>query len=131
MCVFCKIINNEIPSKKVYEDESVLAILDLSQLEKGHTLVIPKKHYDTFLECDKDTIDHVIEVTQKLAIKIKNNLSADGVNVLNNSYAAAGQSVMHTHFHIIPRYNNDDFGFKEVNHEGKYDLDKVLEEINK
>jgi ABC-type uncharacterized transport system ATPase subunit len=70
MCVFCKIINGEIPSAKVYEDEDVLAILDLSQAEKGHTLVLPKKHFDTFLDADDSTCEKVFVVAKKLANKI-------------------------------------------------------------
>ncbi len=131
MCIFCKIINNEIPSKKVYEDDKVLAILDLSQLTYGHTLVMPKKHYDTFLDCDSKTAEVLAKTVKDLASKIKTNLGADGVNILNNTGEAAGQTVMHTHIHIIPRYKGDEFGFKEVNHEGKYDLDEVLNKINK
>ena len=131
MCVFCKIVNGEIPSAKVYEDDQVLAILDLSQAQKGHTLVMPKKHFDTFLDADSDTVKPVFEVTQKLARKIKTNLNADGVNVLNNTNAAAGQSVMHMHVHIIPRYTNDDLEIKFVDHSDKYKLDDVLKEINK
>ena len=131
MCVFCKIINNEIPSKKVYEDEDVLAILDLSQLTYGHTLVMPKAHYATLLDSPNDVRAKLINVTCCLANKIKKNLNAEGVNIVNNSGEAAGQTVMHTHIHIIPRYNGDEFGFREVNHEGKYDLDEVLSKINK
>lgn len=131
MCVFCKIINNEIPSKKVYEDDSVLAILDLSQLTYGHTLVMPKAHYSTLLDCPLDVKNKLINVTTSLANKIKTNLNAEGVNIVNNSGEAAGQTVMHTHIHIIPRYQGDEFGFKEVNHEGKYDLDEILNKVNK
>lgn len=131
MCIFCKIINNEIPSKKVYEDEDVLAILDLSQLTYGHTLVMPKAHYATLLDCPNEVRAKLINVTCGLANKIKTNLNAEGVNIVNNSGEAAGQTVMHTHIHIIPRYESDEFGFKEVNHEGKYDLDEVLSKINK
>lgn len=131
MCVFCKIINNEIPSKKVYEDEDVLAILDLSQLTYGHTLVMPKAHYATLLDSPNEVRAKLINVTCGLANKIKTNLNAEGVNIVNNSGEAAGQTVMHTHIHIIPRYESDEFGFKEVNHEGKYDLDEVLSKIKK
>ncbi len=130
MCIFCKIINNEIPSKKVYEDDDVLAILDLSQAQKGHTLVMPKKHFDTFLDTDSKTISKCFIVANKLANKIKTSLKADGVNILNNSYEAAGQTVMHMHIHIIPRYNNDDLKIEFVDHSKQYNLDDVLNEIN-
>jgi histidine triad (HIT) family protein len=130
MCIFCKIVNGEIPSKKIYEDDYVIAILDLSQAEKGHTLVIPKKHYDTFLDADAKTVSHSFEVSQKLAIKIKEKLNADGINILNNTNEAAGQSVMHMHIHIIPRYKNDDLKITFIDHSDKYNLDDVLKEIN-
>ena len=131
MCVFCKIINKEIPSSKVYEDKNVLAILDLSQATYGHTLVMPKKHVETFLDLDKETLNNVFSVTQDLAIKIKNKLGASGVNILNNSYPVAGQSVMHMHVHIIPRYSNqDDFKVVNVDHSDTIKLNEVLAKIN-
>ncbi len=131
MCVFCKIINKEIPSSTVYEDKNVLAILDLSQATYGHTLVMPKKHVETFLDLDKETLNNVFSVTQDLAIKIKNKLGARGVNILNNSYPVAGQSVMHMHVHIIPRYSNqDDFKVVNVDHSDTIKLNEVLAKIN-
>ena len=130
MCVFCKIINKEIPASVVYEDDTVLAILDLSQATKGHTLVMPKKHFETFLDLDKNTVSHVFSVAQNLAIKLKNKLGASGVNILNNSYPAAGQSVMHMHVHVLPRYNDDDLKIEFKDHSKNYTLDSVLKEIN-
>lgn len=129
-CIFCKIINKEIPSKIVYEDELVLAILDLSQATYGHTLVIPKKHYENIYEIDDKTLAHLINVVKMLAIKIKNKLNASGINILNNNETAAGQSVMHLHFHIIPRYDNDDLLIKFIDHSKDISLDEVLNKIN-
>ncbi|MBR2684749.1 MAG: HIT family protein [Erysipelotrichaceae bacterium] len=108
MCIFCKIINNEIPSYKVYEDDDVLAILDIAQVTKGHTLVMPKRHCDDILDCPEDDLKKVITVTQKLAKEIKGKLNAPGVNILSNCGEVAGQSVNHLHFHIIPRYSDQD-----------------------
>ena len=130
MCVFCKIINKEIPASVVYEDDTVLAILDLSQTTKGHTLVMPKKHFETFLDLDKKTVSHVFSVAQNLAIKLKDKLGASGVNILNNSYESAGQSVMHMHVHVLPRYNDDDLKIEFKDHSKNYTLDSVLKEIN-
>ena len=130
MCVFCKIINKEIPASVVYEDDTVLAILDLSQATKGHTLVMPKKHFETFLDLDNKTVSHVFSVAQNLAIKLKDKLGASGVNILNNSYPAAGQSVMHMHVHVLPRYNDDDLKIEFKDHSKNYTLDSVLKEIN-
>ncbi len=116
MCIFCKIINGEIPSYKVYEDTDFLAFLDISQAEIGHTLVVPKKHFDNFLEMDDKTAEKLIVLVKKLALKIKKATNASGINILNNNGAAAGQSVNHVHFHIIPRYENDDLVMKFTEH---------------
>ena len=107
MCIFCKIINNEIPSYKVYEDDVCLAILDISQVTPGHTLVMPKKHFKNILELDDETASHLFKVTKDLSKKISKLPNVLGLNVLNNCGEKAGQSVEHFHIHIIPRYEND------------------------
>lgn len=129
-CIFCKIINKEIPSKIVYEDDLVIAILDLSQATYGHTLVMPKKHYANIYEIDDDTLAHLIKVVKELAIKLKNKLHADGINILNNNDEAAGQTVMHYHIHILPRYKNDDLNINFTDHSKDTNLDDVLNKIN-
>lgn len=106
--VFCKIVDGEIPCYKLYEDDDILAFLDISQVTKGHTLVIPKKHYDTFLSCPKDLMNKVMDVAQRIgqvSIKI---FGARGINILTNCYEAAGQTVKHFHVHVIPRYKEED-----------------------
>lgn len=105
MCIFCKIINNEIPSYKVYEDENFLAFLDISQTTKGHTLVVPKTHYANIFEMPDDC--SIFSIVTKLAKAIKVATNAEGVNILNNNGVAAGQTVEHFHIHIIPRYEKD------------------------
>ena len=127
MCVFCSIINHEIPSKVVYEDDQVLAILDISQVTKGHTLVMPKKHVDNLLECDDETAAHLIQVIKSLAKLMKGKTGAPGINILNNNGEAAGQTVNHLHFHIIPRYSENDAFVCEFKESEKQDLDEVLE----
>jgi histidine triad (HIT) family protein len=130
MCIFCSIIEGNIPSRKVYEDDDVLAILDISQTTKGHTLVMPKKHYENFLEMPKTEFANLMAVTQSLADRITRNMNAAGCNILINTNAVAGQSVMHAHVHIIPRYDENDtvtFGFSE----NSFDLDEVLKKINR
>ena len=111
-CIFCKIINKEIPSKIVYEDERVLAILDISQATYGHTLVMPKTHAKNIYEIKEDDYLYLMKIVKMLAVKIKNNLNAKGINIINNNDIGAGQSVMHYHVHIVPRYDNDDFKIK-------------------
>ncbi|MCI5582150.1 MAG: HIT family protein [Anaeroplasma sp.] len=115
MCVFCKIIKGEIPSKKIYEDDDVLAILDISQATLGHTLVLPKKHYENLFSIENNDYLKVMEKVKMLAKAITSALNASGCNILNNCGELAGQSVMHFHVHIIPRYENDDLKieFKE------------------
>lgn len=103
-CIFCKIAQGEIPSKKIYEDENVLAFLDINPTSYGHTLVIPKKHAASFLEADEKTLENVFAVAQKIARHLEKELKCDGINVLSNIHEAAGQSVEHFHVHLIPRY---------------------------
>lgn len=131
-CIFCKIAKKEIPGKVIYEDDICLAFLDLSQTTNGHTLVIPKKHYKNFLEVDDDTLAHLSKVTKKLAKKIVTNLNALGVNILTNANEAAGQTVMHFHIHIIPRYDETDkIEINFADRSNDVDLDNILAKINK
>ncbi|PKM86497.1 MAG: HIT family protein [Firmicutes bacterium HGW-Firmicutes-10] len=108
MCIFCKIINREIPASILYEDEDVFAMLDIAQVTDGHTLVMPKEHVDNILDCPPVLLSKIISVTQMLSKDIVRKLDAKGVNVLTNANPAAGQSVMHFHMHIIPRYDESD-----------------------
>lgn len=125
MCIFCMIANHEINSSIIYEDEQVVAFLDLSQVTKGHTLVVPKKHYENVLECDPETLGHVIKVTQMLSKRIMERTQAKGVNILNNCNEVAGQSVMHMHFHIIPRYSESDAIEIKFNESEKQNLEEI------
>ena len=106
-CIFCKIARGEIPSYKVYEDDTVLAFLDVNPSSRGHTLVVPKEHFDDMTRCPKNLLDHCFEVAQLIAQAQIKELGATGVNVLTNIGASAGQSVRHFHIHVIPRYDND------------------------
>lgn len=110
--VFCKIVDGEIPSAKVYEDDDVLAILDISQTTKGHTLVMPKKHYQNILECPQDLMHKVMDVAQRIGQAEMMLFGASGINILTNVGEAAGQSVSHFHVHVIPRYLGKDPGFQ-------------------
>lgn len=129
MCIFCKIIANEIPSSKVYEDDNVLAILDLSQTTKGHTIVMPKKHYANILDIPSDELAYLIKKVQTIAKQLVDKLDAKGFNIIVNTNEAAGQSVMHLHIHIIPRYDENDGLKVEYIANEKADLNAVLEEI--
>lgn len=131
MCVFCDIINHKIPSKVVYEDDDVLAILDISQVTYGHTIVMPKKHVRNILEADDETVEKCMKVVHKLAKQIVKNTDASGCNILNNCGEVAGQSVDHLHFHIIPRYGKDDAVEFKFNKSKEQDLDEVLKTVTK
>ena len=106
--VFCKIIDGEIPCHKIYEDEDVIAFLDISQVTKGHTLVVSKKHYENFLTTPKEEMHKVMDVAQSIGQVAIKFLGAKGVNILTNCYEEAGQTVKHFHVHVIPRYENTD-----------------------
>lgn len=108
-CLFCKIIKNEISSNKIYEDEEILAFLDINPVNKGHTLVVPKKHYRNLYETPDNTLCRIILATKKLALHIKEKLNADGINIMINNDQDAGQIIFHTHIHIVPRFKNDGF----------------------
>lgn len=110
-CIFCRIANGEIPSHKIYEDDDVLAFLDISQVTPGHALVIPKKHTQNFLTAEKDIMHKVMDVAQRIGQAQMAILGAKGVNILTNVNKEAGQSVFHFHVHVIPRYIADE-GFR-------------------
>lgn len=131
MCIFCKIVNGEIPCYKVYEDDHFLAFLDISQATRGHTLVIPKKHISNIFELDEEYARNMMNVIAKTAKILQNKLGITSVNLLNNSGKLAGQTVDHFHVHIIPRYQNDDCKFDFTEHEfNAENLQKLYETIN-
>ena len=119
-CIFCKIINGEIPSKKLYEDDKLIVIMDINPDENGHMLVIPKKHYTDFTELDNDILIHINEITNKMKDLIYSKLNADGLKIVNNH--GIYQIVKHYHLHIVPAYkekqklvNVDDIYNKLIN----------------
>lgn len=132
-CIFCKIIAGEIPSSKVYEDDKVLAFLDISQTTQGHTLVIPKEHVRNVLEMSDQTAATVFARLPKLARAVKVATGAKGLNILNNNEEIAGQTVFHAHIHIIPRYNDqDEIAITFTEHEPDFDvLGRLAQDIAK
>lgn len=129
-CIFCKIANHEIPGKIVYEDDICLAFLDLSQTTDGHTLVIPKQHYDHFLDVDQSVLSHMMKVAQLVAKKLETKLDAKGFNIISNMNEVAGQSVKHFHIHIIPRYQtHEGFDPQYTDRSKEVDLDDIYHRI--
>ena len=110
-CLFCKIIKGEIPSKKIYEDKDVVAFLDIAPLADGHTVIIPVNHYENLLDFPENEMEKFFSVVKQLSGTLKSKLNADGFNILQNNYKAAGQIVFHMHYHIIPRWENDNKPF--------------------
>jgi histidine triad (HIT) family protein len=106
-CIFCKIVARKIPSSKIYEDENSLAFLDIAPFNKGHTIVIPKAHYINLLDFPESEMESYFTALKNVTIKIKEKLDADGINIMQNNFKAAGQVVNHLHFHVIPRWEDD------------------------
>lgn len=105
-CLFCKIINNEIPSSTIYEDDLIKVFLDINPTTNGHMLIIPKKHHVNVMDIDENVVSHALKVIrEKLYPMLKKNLGCDGLTIVqNNEY---GQEVKHYHIHLIPRYQDD------------------------
>ena len=130
-CIFCKILNDEIPSYKVYEDENVLAFLDITQGTKGHTLIVPKTHNRNIYDLDPEIAANVFRVVPKIANALKKAFNPIGLNIVNNN-DQPHQSVFHFHVHLIPRYEEDGMVLSTVNNYGKFDNDhftKLVESI--
>ena len=106
-CIFCKIANGQIPSKTLYEDENFRVILDLGPATEGHALILPKAHAANLFELSEEQAAKVLLVAQKMAVRMKEKLGCDGLNLVQNNGEAAGQTVSHFHIHLIPRYTND------------------------
>lgn len=109
-CIFCKIAAGEIPSRKLYEDEDFVVILDLNPTSKGHALIIPKEHYANLYEIDEEVAAKAMKLAKKMALKMTDVLGCDGFNLLQNNGESAGQTIFHFHMHLIPRYENDHAG---------------------
>ena len=105
-CVFCKIAQKEIPAGagKIYEDEKFIAFLDIKPNNPGHTLIIPKNHYENIYSLPDEIICNIGPIVKKIAVAVKRGVNADGINIIMNNDSAAGQIVHHAHFHIIPPF---------------------------
>jgi histidine triad (HIT) family protein len=130
-CIFCRIASKEAPAQIVYEDERAMAFLDINPVSRGHTLVIPKRHYRDLLEIPSEELQAVIAVAQRVARAIQEGLSAAGINLLQSNGALAGQVIPHFHLHLIPRYRDDGL---RLGHRGDYreaDFDGVCERVRR
>ena len=129
-CIFCKIINGEIPSACIYEDDDFKVILDKFPSGLGHTLIVAKNHSENIFEMLEDEASKVFVLAKKVAAALKKSLKADGINILQNNGAASGQSVFHFHMHVIPRFDGDNVNIKWTPQQlPQEDFDRISEQI--
>ena len=115
MDIFCKIINGEIPSKKIYEDNEVIVILDVNPTSNGHSLIIPKKHYQDLFDIEDRILNHIMKIARELAQKLEEKLGCEGVTIIQNN--GISQDVKHFHLHLVPKYNsNNKLDIEDVFH---------------
>ncbi|MFC1453091.1 HIT family protein [Verrucomicrobiota bacterium] len=124
-CIFCRIVGGELPCIKVYEDEDIVAFLDIAPVAKGHTLVIPKAHHNPITHTPDEVLHKLVSVVRKIAGAQIEGMNADGVNVTQANGNAAGQIVPHVHFHVIPRFRADGQGSNWTH--GRYDSPEEME----
>ena len=124
-CIFCKIVKGEIPAAKVYEDDYTLSFLDIMPANKGHCLVIPKKHYETFLDIPDKDLTNLMKTSKKVTKALSLSIGNGSYNIVMNNGKIAGQVVMHAHIHILPRFKGDKL---RLNWSHKKYEDKEMEE---
>ncbi len=136
-CNFCKIILGEDQASIVYDDDSVLAFMDLHPANVGHTLVVPRDHWETIYDIPEKVLADLFAVVKRVSVAVKKAVGAEGISILQFNERAAGQSVRHFHVHIIPRFRGDaiskfigamlePMGFEKVE---RQDLDEIAEKI--
>jgi histidine triad (HIT) family protein len=129
-CIFCKIVAGELPSEIVQEDEHTLAFMDISPWTRGHALVIPRRHSRNLYDIEDEDLARVAAAAKRLALRMRDVLECDGVNLLNSSEAPAWQSVFHTHVHVIPRYDDDPLRLPgQPGRPGEGELAQVAQEL--
>lgn len=132
MCVFCKIINKEIPAYTLYENDYVICFLDISQATRGHVLVVPKKHEQDIFSLSDKYVEEIMKAAVKVSNILREKLQIKDINLLNNSGSLAGQTVMHFHLHVLPRYVDDEINFHQVDHEPNFEkLDELYSILTK
>jgi len=128
-CIFCAIVAGDAPATIVDEDEHTIAFMDIHPWTRGHALVIPREHHKNLYEIDEETLGQVMTAAKRLALRVRDNLDADGVNLLNSAERAAWQTVFHFHVHVIPRYEDDPLELPVRPQEG--DPDEIKEDAEK
>ena len=130
-CVFCMIVAGDIPSMRVYEDEDCIATLDIGPANPGHTLIIPKKHVKDLTELDEALAGKLLMAAKKIGMRQMERLGADGFNIVQNNGEAAGQSVLHFHIHVIPRFKDDGaVGLWKPGNPSKDELSEIADKLS-
>ncbi|MCW4054586.1 MAG: HIT family protein [Candidatus Bathyarchaeota archaeon] len=128
-CIFCKIAQKQVPASYVYEDEKVVAFLDIKPLNEGHALVIPKVHYENIFDIPKDLVAYLHGVVKKITFAISKAVNPDGISIVQQNGKAAGQEIFHFHVHVIPRYEGQKLSsFSEIS---EADREKLHQTVNK
>ena len=104
MDIFCKIVKGEIPSKRLYEDDMVMVIMDVNPMSNGHCLVIPKNHYQDLFDIEDEILNHIMKVARDMARKLEEKLGCEGMTIIQNN--GISQEVKHFHLHLVPKYNS-------------------------
>ena len=120
-CIFCKIINKEIPTDIIYENDKVMAFLDIFPTSLGHTLIIPKKHFINVYDIEEDYLTEIIKVTRRLALAYKEIFGIDNLQLVHNAGKHGQQGVFHFHFHLIPRHEGDGINLEHIHREDLQD----------
>ena len=128
-CIFCNIVRGKLPCTKIYEDEHMLAFMDIKPINPGHVLVIPKKHAELLTELDNEHVGQMLIIAKKIGLWLKKSkLNAKGINYILADGAEAGQEIYHAHMHVVPRYRGDGFGFRMP---ARYGEDTDIEELER
>ncbi|MFT4217345.1 MAG: HIT family protein [Micropruina sp.] len=123
-CLFCSIVAGDIPARRVYEDDHAIAFLDINPWKRGHTLVIPRRHVDDLLDAD-EALTEIAPAIGTVARLLTERLDSDGLNLLSNTGAVAGQEVFHLHVHLVPRYAENPGLRRLLDHDSPIDIDEV------
>jgi histidine triad (HIT) family protein len=126
-CIFCKIARKEAPASTVYEDEKVIAFLSIQPINIGHTLVVPKNHYENIYEFPEEEVAHLYKIVKKLAHAVKKAVDAEGIRIVQNNGETAGQVIFHLHVHIIPMNKNSQW----VHHPENRDADALKDDARR
>jgi histidine triad (HIT) family protein len=131
-CIFCRIAQKQVSASLVFEDEQVVAFLDIRPLNKGHTLVIPKAHYESIFDIPQDLIAYIHGITKRVAIAVEKATNADGISIIQQNGKAAGQDIFHLHVHVIPRYEGQKLpSFSEISEADREELRQTAVKIRK